>query len=192
MATGTVLTVKSNLGIGPWHVFHMGLSYITPLSFGQVNQVVGIVIVGLGYLLGIKPTYGTIANMIMFGTFADMVNNSGVIPVNPPFPIAIIYVIVGTITFGIGTGLYMNMNMGAGPRDGLMVGLNKKMGLSVGKVRTSMELTVLVAGYFLGGPLGIGTLIFALFVGHTVQWSLRHIKVEVKVKADEVPGVARM
>ena len=183
---GIVLTIKSNLGVSSWPAFHLGISNLTPLSFGQATQVVSFTIIVLGYLLGSKPQFATIANMVLMGIIVDIINNSSIIPADPSFFVGLIYVILGTILFGVGTGLYLNANLGAGPRDGVMLGLNRKMGWKISIVRTVMEVTVLLAGYLMGSPVGIGTIIFSFGVGHTVQWSMKHLIVFKKGQQDSV------
>lgn len=173
LAAGIVSILKSNLGMGPWSVFHVGVTNHLPLTLGRVTQIVGFAIIVGSLFLGIYPGVGTVLNMFFVGVFIDLVN-----PLVPPmedllFQAALL--LCGITLIGLGSGLYINANLGAGPRDGLMLGLHKKTGKSIRLVRNSMEITVLVTGFFLGGPVGVGTVAFALAVGPSVQFFLKMI-----------------
>ncbi len=173
LAAGIVSILKSNLGMGPWSVFHVGVTNHLPLTLGRVTQIVGFAIIVGSLFLGIYPGIGTVLNMFFVGVFIDLIN-----PLVPPmedllFQTALL--LCGITLIGLGSGLYINANLGAGPRDGLMLGLHKKTGKSIRLVRNSMEITVLVTGFFLGGPVGVGTVAFALAVGPSVQFFLKMI-----------------
>ena len=173
LAAGIVSILKSNLGMGPWSVFHVGVTNHFPLTLGRVTQIVGFAIIMGSLFLGIYPGIGTVLNMFFVGVFIDLIN-----PLIPPmedllFQAALLF--CGIALIGLGSGLYINANLGAGPRDGLMLGLHKKTGKSIRLVRNSMEITVLVTGFFLGGPVGVGTVAFALAVGPSVQFFLKKI-----------------
>jgi uncharacterized membrane protein YczE len=173
LATGIVFILKSNLGMSPWSVFHVGITNHTPLTLGRVTQVVGLGIVVLSLAFRIYPGVGTLLNVIFIGVFIDLVNPY--IPFMHHYSTQTGILLGGILFIGLGTGLYINANLGAGPRDGLMLGLHKKTGRSIRLVRNSIEVTVLVTGFFLGGPVGIGTVAFALFIGPSVQFFLKVI-----------------
>lgn len=166
-ASGVVFLLKSNLGMGPWNVFHVGITTQVPLTMGRVTQIVGLVIIIVSIFLGMYPGIGTILNMIFIGLFVDIMNP--VIPLGSNIFIQILMLGAGITLIGMGSGLYINSNLGAGPRDSLMLGLSEKTGRSIRLVRNSMEITVLVLGFFLGGPVGVGTVAFALAIGPLVQ-----------------------
>jgi len=173
LAVGIVSLLKSNLGMGPWSVFHVGVTHHLPITLGRVTQIVGLIIIVFSLLLEIYPGMGTLLNVVFIGVFIDLIN--------PYFPFMEHYftqgasLVVGIVLIGIGSGLYINANLGAGPRDSLMLGLHKKTGKSIRLVRNSIEVTVLVVGFFLGGPVGVGTVVFALAIGPSVQFFLRII-----------------
>lgn len=173
LAAGIVSILKSNLGMGPWSVFHVGITHHIPLTLGQVVQLVGLIIIIFSFFLHVYPGVGTILNMIFVGIFIDLINLY--IPLMHTYLSQIILLACGIIFIGIGSGLYINANLGAGPRDGLMLGLSKKTGKSIRLVRNSIEITVLVAGFFLGGPVGLGTVVFALSIGPSVHFFLARI-----------------
>ncbi|MGD2247126.1 MAG: membrane protein [Candidatus Methanofastidiosia archaeon] len=172
-ATGIVFLLKSNLGMGPWSVFHVGITHHVPLTLGRVSQTVGFLIIVGSLFLDIYPGIGTILNMVLIGFFIDLINLH--VPYMEVLPFQILVLGSGIILMGLGSGLYINSNLGAGPRDGLMLGLHKKTQKSIRLIRNSMEITVLVIGFFLGGPVGIGTVAFALAIGPVVQYFLKVI-----------------
>lgn len=170
-ATGIVSILKANLGMGPWDVFHVGVTHHIPLTLGRVNQIVGLSIILLSAFLSIYPGVGTVLNMFFIGFFIDLLNPF--IPSADALPLQVLFLAVGVTLIGIGSGLYINASLGAGPRDSLMLGLSRKTGKSIRLVRNSMEITVLTIGYFLGGPVGVGTVVFALAIGPSVHFFLK-------------------
>ncbi|MCL4465368.1 MAG: membrane protein [Chloroflexi bacterium] len=177
-AIGLVLNVRANLGLGPWNVFQYALTLWTPLSLGQVSQVVGLAIIGASYLLGIKPGIGTVANMLLIGVFIDV--GMAWIPDAREPPQQYVALAAGLLALGFGSGMYIKPAFGAGPRDSLMLGLVLRSGWRVGLIRNLLEGTVLVAGYLLGGPVGIGTALFVLLIGPAVDAGLVFWRVPVQ------------
>jgi uncharacterized membrane protein YczE len=170
LAAGIVFILKSNLGMGPWSVFHVGITHHLPVTLGRVTQIVGLIVIIFSFLLNIYPGIGTILNMVFVGVFIDVVN-----PYVPPVDTHVHQITLlgcGIILVGLATGLYINANLGAGPRDGLMLGLSRKTGRSIRLVRNSIEVTVLCGGFILGGPVGVGTVVFALAIGPAVHFFL--------------------
>jgi len=172
-AVSIVTILKSNLGMGPWDVFHVGVTNHLPLTLGRVSQIVGLLIIVGSLFLNIYPGIGTILNMFFIGFFVDLINPH--IPFMHDLLYQIAFLACGIILMGLGSGLYINANLGAGPRDGLMLGLHKKTGRSIRLIRNSMEITVIITGFFLGGPVGVGTVAFALAIGPSVQFFLKVI-----------------
>ena len=173
---GTVLIVRADIGVDSWSVLHIGITLHTPLTIGKACQLIGVVLIIAGLFLKIKPGIGTIMNMYFIGFFQDFIFRLNFIKQPDSLLWSWIYLMGGIIIFGAGCGLYINSNFGAGPRDGLMLGLAKLTGKSVAFIKTIIELTVTVIGFLLGGPVGIGTVVFALLVGHIIQWSLKNLK----------------
>lgn len=166
---GIVLTIKSNMGTGPWDAFHLGLIQYLPLTLGQVSQLTGIVVIALSALMGIQPGWGTIANMYFIGVFIDLFMASPWISVPLYWPSQLAMLLGGVLVIGWGSYFYLTSALGAGPRDSFMVGAILKTGWPVWKVRTIIETSVAAAGYLLGGPIGIGTLIVAFTLGPSIQ-----------------------
>jgi uncharacterized protein len=172
MGLGVALTVKGQrLGVGSWDVLHIGLFRNLGLSIGLWSIIVGIVIV-VTASLGLRefPRLGTFMNMIFIGLFIDFFN--WVLPDAHTFPMQFIDFIFGILLMGIGGGLYLSANLGSGPRDSLMLLAVKKFGCSITVARTVMEVVVAIAGFLLGGPIGIGTVIMAFALGPIFQASL--------------------
>ena len=163
---GSGLMVQSDLGNPPWDVFHEGISLVTPLSLGISPIATSFAVLLLWIPLRERPGPGTLANAVLVGVFIDLT----VLAVDTPEPIAgrIGLMLVGVVLVGIGSGLYIGVRLGPGPRDGLMTGLAKR-GISLRVARTGVEATALVVGWILGGTVGIGTLVFALGIGPLVQ-----------------------
>jgi uncharacterized membrane protein YczE len=164
---GIALMVQAGLGLGPWEAFHQGIGRLTGLEIGTVSIVLGLPILALWWPLGERPGIGTLLNVLLIGT----ATNAGIaiLPVAVGFAEQVLMMLAGVLTIGIGSGLYLGADLGPGPRDGLMTGLHHRYGWSIRRSRTGVELTVLVAGYLLGGTIGIGTLVFALGIGPLVQ-----------------------
>ncbi len=172
-SVGVVMSLYSNLGMSPWGVFQFGLAKMLPLTFGQVSQVVGLAVLVLGWALGFPPGLGTVANMYLVGLFIDLVMAWNLLPQPTELVPQIAMLVLGVVVIGIASLLYLRPQLGAGPRDGLMVGLVTKLDRPVSQVRMAIEVTVLVMGFFLGGPVGIGTILNALLTGPVVQRSFK-------------------
>lgn len=163
------MSLYSNLGMSPWGVFQFGLAEMLPLTFGQVSQVVGLAVLVLGWALGFPPGLGTVANMYLVGLFIDLVMAWNLLPQPTELVPQIAMLLLGVVVIGIASLLYLRAQLGAGPRDGLMVGLVTKLDRPVSQIRMAIEVTVLVMGFSLGGPVGIGTILNALLTGPVIQ-----------------------
>ncbi len=155
--------LRAGLGLAPWDVLHQGLAEMLGATVGQMVIAVSFVVLLLWVPLRERPGFGTIANALMVGAFVDLtllvLGDAG------PWPARVGLLLGGILLNGLATALYIGASLGAGPRDGLMTGLVRRTGRSVRVVRTSLELTVLVVGWLLGGTVGIGTLLYAVSIG---------------------------
>lgn len=160
------LLVVARLGIDPWDVFQQGLARHTGIPIGTWAVLVGIIVLLLWIPLRQRPGLGTLLNVLVIGTVMDLI----LAHVTPPttLPARIAALLLGVGLNGVATGLYIGAGLGPGPRDGLMVGLAAR-GPSIRLVRTSIEVTVLIIGWRLGGNLGWGTLLYALAIGPLAQ-----------------------
>ena len=168
-SVGIVANLNSNLGMSPWGVLNVGITNHTYFSLGQVTQIIGIIVLLIGWGLGFPPGFGTLMNMYFIGFFIDVIMRERLIPQPNDFFRQVILLGFSVLILGVGSLFYLSPKLGAGPRDGLMMGLVQKYNRTVGEIRTIIEITVLIIGYLLGGPIGIGTLISALTVGYAIQ-----------------------
>jgi uncharacterized membrane protein YczE len=166
MSAGIAATIAAHVGAGPWDVFHVAISLHLPVSVGQAMIGVGLLVVVVGWFLGVKPALGTLLNMLSVGVLVDFF--LALLP-EVEGPLAWVLLVAGVCLNGLGTGLYVSAGLGAGPRDGLMVGLTRRLGWPVGAMRASIEGSVALAGWLLGGPLGLGTVALALLLGPATQ-----------------------
>jgi uncharacterized protein len=176
LAFGISLTIKGkDLGIGPWDVFHYGLFKQLGLTIGTWSIIAGFVIL---FVTGIGtksfPKVGAFINMLLIGIFIDLFNY--VLPDPQSLLAQSIVFAIGIVVIGYGIGLYVSADLGAGPRDSLMLLVVEKTGWKVQWVRNGMEIIVFFFGWLLGGPVGIGTVIIALGLGSIVGFSLPQSK----------------
>ncbi|MHC1681762.1 MAG: YitT family protein [Clostridiaceae bacterium] len=178
-AVGIVFTINAGLGLSPWDVFNSGLSKTFNITIGQANIYVGLVILIINIFFKEKIGYGTISNMIFIGIFIDLLMIYKLIPVFDGFILRILMLLAGMIIIGFASFLYISTGFGSGPRDGLMIVLTRLTNRPVSIVRSSMESAVVIIGYFLGGNVGIGTLISAITIGHIVQLVFKLLNFDV-------------
>lgn len=165
------MMVEATLGLDPWDVFHEGGALHVPLTFGQVVIATGAVVMLFWIPLKQKPGLGTISNIIVIGLAADA--GLAVLPTPDDMALRIFFLVVGVFGNGLAGAMYIGANFGPGPRDGLWLGLVRKTGLSIRLWRTVLEITVLVVGFLLGGTIGVGTVLYAIAIGPTVQFFLQ-------------------
>lgn len=180
------MMIRSSLGVDPWDVFHVGVASWVPLTFGQVTIVVGALVLLLWWPLRQWPGLGTVANVVVIGLAAD--GGLAVIDRAVGLPAQVLLLVGSIVLTGLAGGLYIGSQLGPGPRDGLMTGLARRTGTSIRLVRTGIELTVLAVGWLLGGPVGIGTILYAVSIGPLVQFFLP--KVAVDLRAGQVAVAA--
>ena len=173
--TGVSMMIDADLGLAPWDVLHQGIAKHTGLGIGTVAIIVGFVVLLLWLPLKERYGLGTFVNVVLIGLTIDVLLT--VLPDHPPMGVRIALLVVGTLLFGPGSGYYIGVGMGAGPRDGLMTALAAR-GYSVRMVRTVLEVSVLVVGFALGGSVGVGTLLFAFTIGPNVHFWLERLSLE--------------
>ena len=163
---GEGLLIVSGIGASPWNVLHQGIAVNLGLSIGTIAFLVSFLVLLLWFFLDQKIGMGTIINFIIIAIMIDVT----IFYFDTPneFFFQLIMVLAGILLVGFGSAMYLITNLGAGPRDGLMTGLQKKTNLPIAVVRTSIEVIVVLLGWFLGGTVGIGTLFYALGVGTAV------------------------
>ena len=164
------LMVRSGLGTAPWDVLHVGLAGLVPMSIGAIVVVVSVLVLLAWWPLRERPGIGTVANALLVGVFVDL--TLLVLPEIESLPVRIALLVAGVLGNGVATGMYIGAGFGRGPRDGLMTGLHRVTGLSIRLVRTALEVAVVAAGLALGGPLGLGTVAYALLIGPMAQLAI--------------------
>ena len=166
IGTGVALNFSSKLGLGPWGVFHEGISLNTTLSFGSAIIATGVFVTFLWIPLKQRPGIATFVDIFWIGTVADLVIGLDLDPES--LLLKWIFVFTGIICIGSGTAIYVGADMGSGPRDGVMVGLESR-GLKIGMARNIIEVTALALGWLLGGTVGLSSVVIAISIGPVVQ-----------------------
>ena len=163
---GVAFNYMANLGLGPWGVLHDGISKTISITYGQAGILTSLISLLLWIPLKQKPGIATIFDAFWIGLTADFIIN--IIPDSQSLLIQIIYLITGITLIGLGTAIYVGGDLGAGPRDGIMVGL-EKLGLKIGTARTLLEFVAFSIGFLLGGKIGIASIIIVLSIGRVLQ-----------------------
>jgi uncharacterized membrane protein YczE len=169
------MMIRAAIGISPWDVLAQGISLRTGIPFGLVTNIVGGVVLLLWIPLRQRLGIGTVLNALLIGPSAEV--GLWLIPLQDNIWVRILLFAGGLLLLAIATGLYIGARFGPGPRDGLMTGINKKYGVRIWIVRTSIEVVVLIIGWILGGNVGLGTLAFALLVGPLVHLAMPILRV---------------
>ncbi|GAA1965427.1 hypothetical protein [Microbacterium deminutum] len=167
---GCALTIEAGLGVDPWTVFAQGLSLHTGIGIGWITNIVGFLVLLLWIPLRQKPGVGTIANILLVGTSIQFV--LWIVPPLSGLPLQILVLLGGIVLVALASGLYIGARFGPGPRDGLMTGMNRRLGWPIWLCRALVEVSVLIAGWLLGGTVGIGTILFAVLIGPLVHIAL--------------------
>lgn len=164
---GYAMVIKPGVGAAPWDIFHLGLSGVTGVQLQFVVQGTGVVIIALNLVMGIRPSVGMLLNMLSVGPMLQR----ALVVVPQPETMAGRWAMLlgGILVAGIGTALYVSADIGSGPRDGMMIGLTRRLGLPVALIKNVMDVTVAVIGWRLGGPLWAGTVLVALGLGPSMQ-----------------------
>ena len=172
---GVALTVHAEIGIAPWDVLAQGISIQTGSTFGVSTVIVSIFVLICWIPLKVKPGFGTVANAVFVGLFADLWLL--ILPELNAYWQQLGVFILGVVVVGVATGLYISSSLGSGPRDGLMQGTANALDKPFWLVRTAFEGSVLTIGWLMGGQVREGTLIFALTIGYLVQISLKLFRI---------------
>ena len=167
---GETMLIAANAGVSPWTVLAQGISIKTGYSIGISTFIVSIGVLILWIPLKQKPGIGTILNTIIISIVLDV--SLPYLPTPESFFLQTLQVFIGVIIVGLGSGFYLISNLGPGSRDGLMTGLQKKTNLPIALIRATIEVSAVVFGFYLGGVVGIGTLVFAFGIGPAVSAGL--------------------
>ena len=167
---GEGLLIVSFTGASPWSVLAQGISLNVNLSIGTITLLISIAVLILWIPLGQKPGMGTIFNALIIAIMIDLCIKY--VPTPSNYIHQLILAMISVIIVGIGGGIYLVSNLGAGPRDGLMIGLQKITNFPIAVVRATLEISVVSIGWYLGGTVGVGTLLFAFGIGPCVALGL--------------------
>ena len=167
---GEGLLIVSFTGASPWSVLAQGICLNINLSIGTITLLISIAVLVLWIPLGLKPGMGTIFNALIIAFMIDLCIKF--VPTPSNYTNQILLAVLSVLAVGIGGGIYLISNLGAGPRDGLMIGLQKLTKLPIAAVRGTLEISVVSIGWYLGGTVGIGTLLFAFGIGPCVALGL--------------------
>ena len=170
-ALAMALMIRAQLGVDPWNVLHIGIAHHVPLSLGTLAILVGVLVLLTWIPLKQWPGLGTVANVLIIGLGLDLF--LAIIPPVEDLGWQLCVFLLGVAVNGLGGAMYIGSHLGPGPRDGLMTGLHLRTGLSIRLIRTGIEVSVLALGWLLGGPVGLGTIAYALLIGPSIQLFMR-------------------
>jgi uncharacterized protein len=186
---GIWLGLQADLGVGPWDVLHGGLADKLGTPFGRTSIGVSVVVFGISLLARVRPGIGTVLNVVVIGVVIDLLLGTTLLDglADGPLALRLLGTAGGIASVACGSALYLGAHLGPGPRDGLMVAIHDRTGWPVGLARGVLECSVLVVGVLLGGPVGIGTIAFALGIGPAVQVAFRLLGQTPVHRTVEVP-----
>lgn len=189
MSLGITMSIKGKIiGTSPWDVLHVGLFQNFGLTIGTWSIITGLLIItSTSLVLKEWPKMGTWLNMLLIGLFIDVFN--WLLPATDVYVLQIAYFVVGVLILSFGCGMYIAPNMGAGPRDTLMMILVEKFGGTIKSARMGIEVLVTILGGLLGGPVGVGTVVIALTSGYIVQYSLPYCRKVLMKCIGDMEGV---
>ena len=183
------LMIRSNIGTTPWAVLEVALSQLTNIRPGRISIMVGLVVLLGSLTLREKIGWGTLANIAFIGLWEDMFL-SYIPSIEDRLLLQSVMLFGAIFMMGFASAIYIGVDAGAGPRDSLMLAFHRTTGLSIRLGRAIIEVTVVAIGWFLGGPLGMGTVIFALLIGPAVQWAFKLLKVQAHKPETEIVEAA--
>ncbi len=188
-AFAIAVVIRANLGASSWAVLEVALAQIIHITPGTASVLVGAVVLLMALALRESVGWGTVANILSIGPWEDLF--LWLIPVaRANLPLQLLYLLAGLIAMSIGSAIYIGINAGAGPRDSLMMAVARTTPLDVRSARVIIETTVVLGGWLLGGPLGVGTVLFALLIGSGVQTAFRLFRMETYSRHRAAPVAA--
>lgn len=169
------LMVRAEIGLAPWDVLHQGLAARLGWSFGAVTALTGVAVLAAWFPLRERPGVGTVLNVVLIAVSVDAV--LAAVPPASSLTWRASLLVIGVVLNGLATATYVGARLGAGPRDGLMTGLHARTGWPLRRVRTLIELAVVIVGWLLGGTVGVGTVLYAVAIGPLTQFFLPRVAV---------------
>ncbi len=185
-----MLSIYANVGANSWMVFHDGIAIQTPVTIGQASQLVGLVMILVSWLVGIKPGMGTVLNMLLVGWFMDLIVWSGMLDYATTLPVQLGMLSLSILILGVSTGMYIKAGFGAGPRDSFNLAMIELTNMSITVSRWLIEASVVVLGILMGGQFGFGTIIYAILIGPAVGLGFRVFGLKRAPKRDVKPATS--
>ncbi len=180
------LMIRGNLGTSAWAVLEVALAKILKVTPGTMTVIMGFLVLSGALMLREKIGWGTLGNILSIGPWEDLA--LWLIPnVDDNLPVQIVMLLTAIVMMGLASAIYIGVDAGAGPRDSLMLAIKRTTGLSLRLARGIIEVTVVAIGWLLGGPAGIGTVIFAVLIGPSVQWGFKLFNVHPHGPEAEIP-----
>lgn len=174
ISLGTYLTIQANIGLAPWDAFHTGVATLTGRRYGDIAVTFSVIIIIIDFLLGEKIGVGTLLNGILVGKFVDLYQWCGFVKPMENFWAGVLLMTLGQVFLSFGIYLYMRTGWGCGPRDALMVAVNKRLPkMPVGLARATIDGSALLGGWLLGAKIGLGTVLFVLCMSSVLQAVMR-------------------
>ncbi|MFN8435755.1 MAG: hypothetical protein U0V18_17150 [Anaerolineales bacterium] len=179
------LMIRGNLGTSAWAVLEVALADYLHITVGTMTVIMGFIVLVLSLLMREQIGWGTLGNILSIGPWVDLC--MALVPtVNNNLAVQILMLLSAIIIMGLASAIYIGVDAGAGPRDSLMLAIRRKTGVSIRVSRAIIEVTVVVLGWLLGGPAGIGTVVHAVLIGPSVQWGFKVFKVQAHTEREEV------
>ncbi len=193
-AFGVHLTIYANIGLAPWDCLGMGVARQTPLNYGLAMTIIAVAVLIVDLLLKERIGYGTVIDALLTGNFVQMFNSLNPLPENQSLVLGIVSMLIGFVFMALGMCVYMKAGQCCGPRDALLVGLGQRLPtVPIGAVQIGMWAAVLLFGWLLGGPVGVGTLIGTVGAGAVMQLVYTWIQFEPRnVKHRDVIEITRI
>ncbi len=193
-AFGIHLTIYANIGLAPWDCMSMGLSKRTALNFGTAVTIISLAVLAVDLLLKERIGFGTVMDALLTGPMIQFFQDLNPLPENWSIPVGVVCILVGFVFVAIGMRIYMGAEQCCGPRDALLVGLGKRLpSVPIGYVEILLWSTVLLAGWLMGGPVGIGTVLSTFGAGAIMQAVYSTIKFEPRdLRHKDIPEVMKI
>lgn len=179
------LMIRGNLGTSAWAVLEVALADFLHITVGTMTVIMGFIVLIISLLMREQIGWGTLGNILSIGPWVDLC--MWLVPeVNNNLLLQIAMLLVAIVIMGLASAIYIGVDAGAGPRDSLMLAIHRKTGVSIRVARAIIEVTVVVLGWLLGGPAGVGTVVHAVLIGPAVQWGFKVFNVQAHKESEEV------
>ena len=173
VSLGVVFMLNANIGLPPWDVLHSGVSNLLNITIGQAIILISIILTLIGVMLGETIGIGTICNMLLVGTFVDIIKSFNLVPFGSNFISGFIILNIGMVLLAVGTVIYMSCVLGCGAKDAVTMGLTRKLNKPIKTTRAGLEILATIIGILIGGSFNIGTIYAAVVFGYFMQYAFK-------------------